>query len=108
MRNPDATHRFVRNQNAFADAIGRSELGFWATPVEALTPCCLGLGARGEEQPLDAPRWICSALQAAALIVAGVAKTAPAGVRLTTPRDVAAMRGAFVLLGEPAALTKDT
>jgi hypothetical protein len=26
--------------------------------------------------------------------------------RLTTPRDVAAMCGALVLLGEPAALTK--
>jgi hypothetical protein len=43
--------------------------------------------------------WICSALQMAALIAAGVAKSAPQSVRLTTPRDVLAIAGALTLVG---------
>jgi len=34
------------------------------------------------------PSWICSALQTAALLTAGIIKGAPATVRLATPRDV--------------------
>jgi hypothetical protein len=73
--------------------------------VRLLARDALMLDARDEEQPLDAPQWTASALIAAALIVAGVVKATPTNLRLTTPRDVAAMCGALVPLGEPAALT---
>ena len=43
----------------------------------------------GAESPLgNAAGYICSALQTAALLHAGSTRDAPAGVRLTTPRDV--------------------
>lgn len=51
-------------------------------------------------------RWICSALQTAATITIGLFKSAPATVRLTTPRDFLYMLGALVAIGNPA--TSDT
>ena len=44
------------------------------------------------------PSWICSALQTAATITAGIIKGAPATVRLATPRDVLCMCAALVPL----------
>lgn len=45
--------------------------------------------------------WICSALQTAALLSAGIIKGAPATVRLATPRDVLVACAALVAIGDP-------
>jgi hypothetical protein len=45
--------------------------------------------------------WICSALQTAALLTAGIIKSAPATVRLATPRDVLVACAALTSIGEP-------
>lgn len=47
------------------------------------------------------PSWICSALQTAALLMAGIIKGAPATVRLATPRDVLVAVAALVEIGTP-------
>jgi hypothetical protein len=47
------------------------------------------------------PSWICSALQTAALLSAGIIKAAPATVRLATPRDVLVAVAALVEIGTP-------
>lgn len=49
----------------------------------------------------EAPTWICSALQTAALLTAGIIKAAPASVRLATPRDVLMMCAALTVIGTP-------
>lgn len=46
----------------------------------------------------DPPSWICSALQTASLLTAGIIMAAPAGVRLATPRDVLVACAALVIL----------
>ena len=43
-----------------------------------------------------------SALQTAALLKAGVIRAAPAGVRLTTPRDLLNMCAALTTVGAPS------
>ena len=43
----------------------------------------------------ESPSWICSALQTAALLTAGIVHAAPASVRLSTPRDVLMMCAAL-------------
>lgn len=47
------------------------------------------------------PSWICSALQTAALLKAGILKAAPATVRLATPRDVLVAIAALTEIGTP-------
>lgn len=47
----------------------------------------------------DPPSWICSALQTAALLTAGIIKGAPATVRLATPRDVLCACSALAEIG---------
>lgn len=47
------------------------------------------------------PSWICSALQTAALLTAGIIKGAPATVRLATPRDVLVSIAAITEIGMP-------
>ena len=49
----------------------------------------------------NSPSWICSALQTAALLTAGIIKGAPATVRLATPRDVLVACAALTTIGEP-------
>jgi hypothetical protein len=55
----------------------------------------------------EAPNWptanayICSALQTAALLTAGLIKGAPATVRLATPRDVLVACAALTTIGAP-------
>lgn len=46
--------------------------------------------------------WICSALQTAALLAAGIIKSAPATVRLATPRDVLMMCAPLVAVPAPS------
>ena len=48
----------------------------------------------------NASSWICSALQTAALLTAGIVKAAPATVRLATPRDVLCMCSALTNVGK--------
>jgi hypothetical protein len=60
----------------------------------------------------EAPDWtaanayICSALQTAALLTAGLIKSAPATVRLATPRDVLVACAALTPIGPPVANPK--
>ena len=49
----------------------------------------------------NSPSWICSALQTAAILTAGIIKGAPATVRLATPRDVLVACAALTTIGEP-------
>lgn len=55
----------------------------------------------------EAPNWpssdsyICSALQTAALLAAGIIKAAPTTVRLATPRDVLCFCATVAEIGEP-------
>lgn len=49
----------------------------------------------------DDAAFICSALIVAGLMAAGLVKSAPSSVRLTTPRDVLQMAGALFAIGEP-------
>lgn len=67
----------------------------------------MALGALGGEAPSwpSSPSWICSALQTAALLTAGVVRAAPATVRLATPRDVLCMCAALAALGPVQART---
>ena len=51
----------------------------------------------------SSPSWICSALQTAAMLTAGIIKGAPATVRLATPRDVLVACAALTTIGEPKA-----
>ena len=53
----------------------------------------------------QASAYICSALQTAALLAAGIVKSAPAGVRLATPRDVLIACGALATVGVPETRT---
>lgn len=59
----------------------------------------------------EAPDWsaanayICSALQTAALLTAGLIKSAPATVRLATPRDVLVACAALTPIGTPVSNT---
>lgn len=49
----------------------------------------------------QSPSWICSALQTAALLTAGIIHGAPATVRLATPRDVLVACAALTPIGAP-------
>lgn len=65
----------------------RSKIGL---PYDELAIAELAEGALTGEAPSwpDMQAYICSALQTAALLAAGIIKGAPATVRLATPRDV--------------------
>lgn len=63
----------------------------------------MAIGTLTGEAP-DWPRkssWICSALQTAGLLMAGIIKGAPATVRLATPRDVLVALAALTEIGDP-------
>lgn len=72
-------------------------------PYDMNAICGLALGALLAETPdwPSAPSWICSALQTAALLTAGIIKAAPAGVRFATPRDVLVACAALTETGSP-------
>lgn len=53
---------------------------------------------RAPSLPETTAAWICSALQIAALIAGGLARSAPQSIRLTTPRDVLAIAGALAMV----------
>lgn len=63
--------------------------------------CEMAEGAVTGEAPdwQNSPSWICSALQTAALLTAGIIKGAPATVRLATPRDVLVACAALTAIG---------
>lgn len=86
----DAFHKFLRSQ------VGK--------PYDLLAIAELADGAFTGEAPNwpDSPSWICSGLQTAALLSAGIIKAAPATVRLATPRDVLAACSALADIGQPA------
>lgn len=64
----------------------------------------MALGVLTGEAPdwPNSPSWICSALQTAALLTAGIIHAAPATVRLATPRDVLMMCAALATIDEPS------
>lgn len=63
----------------------------------------MAVGVLAGEAPdwQTSPSWICSALQIAALLTAGIVHAAPATVRLATPRDVMMMCAALVPIDNP-------
>ena len=63
----------------------------------------MALGVVTGEAPnwAQSPSWICSALQTAALLTAGLMKAAPASVRLATPRDVLVGCAWLTAIGAP-------
>lgn len=65
----------------------------------------MALGVVTGEAPnwAQSPSWICSALQTAALLTSGIMKSAPASVRLATPRDVLVGCAWLATIGEPQA-----
>jgi len=73
----------------------------WPTIVAIARGLLSGMASVDEGDEEESPSWICSALIVAALIHAGIVKSAPASIRLTDPRDVLNMLGVLVLLGAP-------
>jgi len=78
----------------------QSQLG---KPYDMAAIAEMALGVLTGESPNwpQKPSWICSALQTAALLSAGIVKAAPATVRLATPRDVLVALSALVAIGTP-------
>jgi len=83
----------------------RAQLG---KPYDLDAFACLNRGVliahEDIENQLERPAFICSALQTAALLSAGVIQSAPGGVRLTTPRDLLYAVGALTAIPEPTRL----
>ena len=78
----------------------RGQLG---KPYDVLALAEMADGVLTGEAPdwPSSPSWICSALQTAALLTAGVIKGAPATVRLATPRDVLVACAALTTIDDP-------
>lgn len=87
-------------QDAMFEAFLRAQIG---KPYDMAAIEEMALGALAGEAPSwpSSPAWICSALQTAALLTAGIIKGAPATVRLATPRDVLIACAALVAVGVP-------
>ena len=69
----------------------------------------MAVGVLSGEAPdwQSSPSYICSALQTAALLTAGIIKGAPATVRLATPRDVLVACAALTTIGDPREARRD-
>ena len=78
----------------------RSQIG---KPYDTVAIGEMALGALTGEAPdwTQSPAWICSALQTAALLSAGIIYAAPTTVRLATPRDVLCMCASLTVLDDP-------
>jgi hypothetical protein len=89
--------------SAFYDFL-RSKIGL---PYDMMAIAEMADGALTGEAPSwpSANSYICSALQTAALLTAGLIKGAPATVRLSTPRDVLVACAALTPIGTPEANT---
>lgn len=69
--------------------------------LEAIGEMAIGFLTGEAPDWSSSPSWICSALQTAALLTAGIIKGAPATVRLATPRDVLVACSALAAIGVP-------
>jgi len=87
-------------QAATFEAFLRSKVGL-PYDLKAIGEMAIGfLTGEAPDWP-NAPSFICSALQTAALLTAGIIKGAPATVRLATPRDVLVACAALTTIGDP-------
>jgi hypothetical protein len=87
-------------QDAAFEAFLRAQIG---KPYDLTAIGEMAIGVVTGEAPdwPNSPAWICSALQTAALLKAGIIKGAPATVRLATPRDVLVACAALAAIGAP-------
>jgi hypothetical protein len=90
------------DEDAAFEAFLRSQI---SKPYDLTALGEMAIGVVTGEAPdwTQSPAWICSALQTAALLTAGIIKGAPATVRLATPRDVLVACAALTAVGEPQA-----
>ena len=90
------------DQEAAFETFLRAQVG---KPYDVVAIAEMADGVVSGEAPNwpQSPSWICSALQTAALLTAGIIKGAPATVRLATPRDVLVACAALTTIGEPKA-----
>jgi len=68
--------------------------------IEAIGQMVLGV-VTSEEDNYNSNNWICSAIQAAALVKAGIVKSLATDLHTTTPRDVLVMIATIVKVAEP-------
>ncbi len=85
----DAAHQFLTAQ------IGK--------PYDEMAVAEMAVGVLTGEAPdwTRSAAWICSAVQLAALLTAGIVRAAPTTVRLATPRDVLMACAGLVAVGAP-------